>query len=87
LQLVRVIMRGPPYLAVVQRGNVSLYNFLREHFARQGLVHVIWDRRVASRRVTRQARRPDRRRGGSRRRSVPETWTALGFVLVRREDR
>jgi hypothetical protein len=60
-----------PYLAVVRRGNTKVYEFLKEPFEAQGLVEVVWERRIA-----------DRRREG-RRRGVAETWDTLGFVLVR----
>ena len=79
-------MRRVPYLAVVRRGNATVYEFLKEHFEPRGLVHVIWDRRATNRRATRQAVRPERRRRG-RRGPVPDTWATLGFLLVRQEDR
>ncbi|MGH7263558.1 MAG: hypothetical protein ACREMB_01735 [Candidatus Rokuibacteriota bacterium] len=79
-------MRSAPYLAVVRRGNVTVYQFLKEHFERPGLVHVIWDRRVTSRRTTRQSTRTERRRR-ERRGRIPNTWAALGFRLVRQQDR
>jgi len=79
-------MRSAPYLAVVRRGNTWIYDFLKEQFERQGLVQVIWDRRVEGRRTTRRAVAPERR-GRARRHPTPATWDTLGFILIRREDR
>jgi hypothetical protein len=79
-------MRSAPYLAVVRRGNTLTYNFLKEQFESQGLMQVIWDRRIEKRRSTRRAVAPERR-GRARRRPLPATWDTLGFVLIRRAGR
>jgi hypothetical protein len=60
-----------PCLAIVRRGNTKVYEFLKEQFEAQGLMEVIWERRVG-----------DRHRR-ARRRRVAETLDTLGFVLVR----
>jgi hypothetical protein len=44
-----------PYLAIVRRGNTKVYEFLKEQFEAQGLMEVIWERRVGDRH--RRARR------------------------------
>ena len=80
-------MRSAPYVAVVRRGNILTYNFLKEQFESQGLMEVIWDRRSEphNRRRTRKVIASERRER-SRRRPLPATWDTLGFVLVRREN-
>ena len=77
-------MERAPYLAVVRRGNTKVYGFLKDYFEAQGLVHVIWDRRIARRR-TRGKRNGAERRHGERRHRPPDTWDTLGFVLVRQD--
>jgi hypothetical protein len=83
LQASRSAMSGTPYLAVVRRGETRVYQFLKEHFEGHELVHVIWDRRLERRRSTRKRRDPERRKS-QRRRPLPDSWDALGFLLVRR---
>jgi len=73
----------PPYVAVVRRGELKLFRFLQEHFGELGLVEVVWDRRTTQRRITERPHVPERRQG-ERRRTPPNTWKVLGFVLVRR---
>jgi hypothetical protein len=74
----------PPYLAVVPRGHPRIYRTLVESVRHQGLVEVIWDRRVGERRV-RQDAVPAQRRLGERRRPPHDTWE-LGFILASRHD-
>ena len=76
-------MASVPYLAVVRRGEVKVYQFLKEHFEGHELADVIWDRRLERRRTTRKRREPERRRS-ERRRPPPDSWDALGFLLIRR---
>jgi hypothetical protein len=78
-------LRPVSYLAVVRRGNTTVFSFLQEHFKPEDSVEVIWDRRVEKRRGARRPATPERR-GRERRRQSPATWDTLGFILVRRED-
>ena len=74
---------GPsPYLVVVPRGERAVFSALRERVD-QGLVEVIWDRRVVDRR--RNPSDSGRRRLGERRRPDDDTW-ALGFLVAARHD-
>ena len=60
----------PAYLAIVDRGKPGLLQSLKAQLEEPGLVEVIWDRRLSS------------RRRGDRRGEPPLTWATLGFVLV-----
>ena len=71
-----------PYLVVVPRGERATYRALQVRVKDQGLVEVIWDRRVVDRRQTPTA---GRRRLGERRRPGDDTWT-LGFLVAARHD-
>ena len=73
----------PPRLVVVRQGNLQLHERLTA-IARRGIT-VIWDRRQAERRATERPAAVDRRRK-TRRRPTPETWSALGFLVVQAGD-
>ncbi len=73
----------PPRLVVVRQGNLQLYERLAA-IARRGIT-VIWDRRQTERRATERPAAVDRRRK-TRRRPTPETWSALGFLVVQTGD-
>jgi hypothetical protein len=82
---------GPkPYLVVVPRGERATFRALEERVSSQGLVEIIWDRRVGERRKGDRRSRPTdagRRRLGDRRRTAAtDTW-ALGFVVATRYER
>lgn len=62
---------------------MTVFRFLEAHFG-EGLVEVIWDRRLEGRRTARTSALDERRRQ-ERRSAPPDTWHALGFILVRRE--
>lgn len=69
------------YVVVVRRTMDETFRAMYEEFAQEPLVAgVIWDRRVAERRVARQPVSVERRRG-DRRGPPGETWTTLGFVV------
>ena len=72
-----------PYLVVVPRGERATYRALQVRVTDQGLVEVIWDRRVGDRRQTPTA--AGHRRVGERRRPGDDTWT-LGFLVAARHD-
>ncbi len=78
----------------VRRGCVDTYERLREVFAEEPDVQVLWDRRAEERRARgqrRQAiaraqhaheRRADERRTSDRRKPNPPTWLTLDFVVT-----
>ncbi len=70
-----------PHLFVVHRAHTDVFGTLQEHFAGDPDVQVIWDRRIADRRTTRQPGTAERRLG-ERRGPPPATWTALGVLLA-----
>ena len=69
----------PPRLVVVRQGQVELSERLRE-LTRLG-VRVIWDRREHERRGSGRPVATDRRQRD--RRSTPQTWGSLGFLVIR----
>ena len=79
--------RGAPgpaaRLVVVRQGDLQLYERLTA-IARRGIT-VILDRRQGERRAANRPAPVDRRRE-TRRRSMPETWSALGFLVVQAGD-
>lgn len=74
----------PPYIAVVPLGEHRTYRTLADSVKDQGLVEVIWDRRVRERRLRRDTV-AEHRRFGERRRPPHDTWR-LGFILASRHD-
>ena len=76
----RVTPSPSPRLVVVQRQEATLYARWAA-MAREGLT-VIWDRRHGERRATSQGVSIEQRRR-DRRRSPPETWSGLGFLVAR----
>lgn len=74
-----------PHLVVVQSGKLALYTRLSSR-PWPAEVTVIWDRRQGQRR-RRTTQPPDvDLRHGDRRRTLPATWSALGFLMVPGED-
>jgi len=71
----------PAYLAIVDRGKPGLLQSLKAQLEEPGLVEVVWDRRLSSRRRGDRAVAGGPRRG-DRRGEPPLTWATLGFVLV-----
>jgi hypothetical protein len=72
------------HLFIVHREQPELFSTLRQHFAEDGDVAVIWDRRVAERRAgaTGHVRPARERRGTDRRTTAPDSWSFPGFVFV-----
>ena len=71
---------------IVRRGCTETRNRLKEVFAGDPDVQIIWDRRHGERR--RSTRQPapaggPQRRQTDRRRPAPDTWTALDFILIK----
>jgi hypothetical protein len=69
------------HFIIVRRGQDEKFRFLKETFERYP-IDVFWDRRAKDRRQRVEVRPVDHRRGGDRRRAVPETWAELDFVLA-----
>jgi len=72
---------------IVRRGCRHTFNRLREMFADDPEIEIIWDRRSGERRKG-ERRRESRAGGGDRRQSdrrgLPQpTWLALDFLVVR----
>jgi hypothetical protein len=78
------VLHTRPYIAVVARGESRVFRTLVESVRDQGLVEVIWDRRLRERRRRRDAV-TEHRRLGERRRPAHDTWP-LGFILASRYD-
>ena len=76
----RVTASPSPRLVVVQRNESTLHARLTA-IASEGIT-VIWDRRHGERRATNQGATVDQRRR-DRRRSPPDTWSGLGFLVAR----
>jgi hypothetical protein len=72
------------FLFIVARPDERLYQYLADHFADEGEVEVVLDRRHGDRRLGSSPPDPERRR--RERRSGPgpgaETFGSLGFQLV-----
>ena len=68
------------HLVIVRRKEYALYAQLTSHPWRE-FVTVTWGRRQGERRMTAE-RTPGDRRHGDRRRAPPDTWTAVGFLVV-----
>ncbi len=72
---------------IVRRGCLDTFERLRETFADDEEIEVVWDRRGGDRRVgerRRESRPGDRdRRRDDRRTLVPNSWIALDFLVVR----
>lgn len=73
----------PPFLVIVRRGAAQLYGTLEVQLEGQAEVRMIWDRRLAERRVHGAPMSPVSvdRRAGDRRRPPPVSW-ALGVVFA-----
>lgn len=72
------------YVMIVKRGDFRRQETLHKTFGQ--VTPVIWDRRVRERRQEASDSVPEggERRHGERRGPPPDSWTALGFVVVRR---
>ncbi len=72
---------GLRYVFVVRRSQTDVYKMLKERFARDPDVRVVWDRRVGERRNRRRPVGRDQRRA-ERRGPQPSTWETFGFLVV-----
>lgn len=72
------------YYMVVKRGDFRRQETLHKTFGQ--ITPVVWDRRQRQRRQGAGALEGDERRQAERRGSEPPSWTALGFVVVKRKD-
>ena len=68
-------------LFIVDRQHMPLFEHLHAHFSADPDVDIVWDRRRGERRRPSMGRMPERR-GFERRRALPESWAAVGFVFV-----
>lgn len=76
-----------PFLFVVSREDPSRYDFVKEHFAGEGDVEVVVDRRRGERRTVLLAPAASDRRGTDRRHTDLSTdLRALGWGYVRRSE-
>ncbi|HVB37836.1 MAG TPA: hypothetical protein VND92_04830 [Vicinamibacterales bacterium] len=72
----------------VRRGCVDTYDRLREVFASEPDVQILWDRREEERRASARRRQADSarqerdRRRTERRKPYPQTWLTLDFVVT-----
>ncbi|HEV8674119.1 MAG TPA: hypothetical protein VGX21_08735 [Methylomirabilota bacterium] len=73
----------PRYIAVVRRGETEVYRMLKEYLEARGLAEVIWDRRVADRRLQPDPAAAERRRGERRGPPPGASSRALGFFIAR----
>ncbi len=72
-------------LMIVRRGQLDRFLSLRDTFGREPIhAQVIWDRRKGERRASSETAPAERRRR-DRRGAPPSTWTALDFLVVRKE--
>jgi hypothetical protein len=71
-----------PYTFVVARNRPDLFAYLRDIFADEPDVAIVWDRRTGHRRRRRDTVVPVERRRRDRRAGPLGTWTLLGFVVV-----
>lgn len=85
-EMTRETPPGGPCLVIVRAADDEALRYALERFAKRDDVEVRRDARVQSRRATRQMVMPERRRR-ERRRSMAETWSSLGFVIVPLSDR
>jgi hypothetical protein len=71
------------FVAVVKRGATETFAVLAEHFAEQGHVEIIWDRRVTDRR---REVRPSvsERRLRERRTNPTTTWSTVTYLVFPR---
>jgi hypothetical protein len=72
---------------IVRRGCLDTFERLRQMFADDPEIQVVWDRRTGDRRVgerRRESRAESRDRRQNERRGIPaQSWMALDFVVVR----
>lgn len=71
-------------LFVVARAEPARYEYLRDAFATEEAVEIVFDRRVGQRRQGQRTRQPERRRRDRRARDVSHELGRLGYALVRR---
>jgi hypothetical protein len=69
---------------VVKRADFQGYDILHKAFGQK--VPVIWERRHTERRQNTNSTCKQERRSIKRRAAPPASWTALGFVVVEREE-
>ena len=69
---------------VVRRADFQGYDTLHKAFGQK--VPVIWERRHTDRRQNTNSTCEQERRYIKRRGAPPASWTALGFVVVEREE-
>jgi hypothetical protein len=69
---------------VVKRADFQGYDLLHKAFGQK--VPVIWERRHTERRQNSDSTYKQDRRNIKRRGAPPASWTALGFVVVEREE-
>jgi hypothetical protein len=69
---------------VVKRADFQGYDILHKAFGQK--VPVIWERRHGERRQNAPDTLTEERRYVKRRGAPPASWTALGFVVVEREE-
>ncbi|MET0166167.1 MAG: hypothetical protein ABW318_14330 [Vicinamibacterales bacterium] len=69
---------------VVKRADFQGYDILHKAFGQK--VPVIWERRHTERRQNTNSTGKQERRSIKRRGAPPASWTALGFVVVEREE-
>ena len=72
------------FCIVVKRGSFQSYDLLHRAFGQK--VPVVWDRRRCERRQNDQSADVVSRRVDERRGREPTSWTALGFVVIEREE-
>ncbi|HEV8309251.1 MAG TPA: hypothetical protein VGW35_16450 [Methylomirabilota bacterium] len=72
---------GLRYVFVVRRSQSDVYKMLKERFAEDPDVRVVWDRRAGDRRKARRPVGRDQRRV-DRRGAQPSTWETFGFLVV-----
>ncbi len=76
---------GAPFLFVVSRDDAGRYEFVKRHFAGEGEVEVVVDRRRGDRRtVVLDPGAADRRASDRRRTDLSKDLRALGWGYVRR---
>lgn len=71
-------------LFVVARAEPARYEYLRDAFAAEEAVEIVFDRRLGQRRQGQAAHQPERRRRDRRARYVNRELDRLGYALVRR---
>jgi HAMP domain-containing protein len=75
--------RPAPFLAIVRRGAIELFEAVKSSLEEPGVVDVMWDRRVGARRRRPQARLHDRRQA-DRRSEASVAGVGQDYVLIRR---